>query len=146
MTNWVLKSRDWGLAAHSAVLGAAVLALACLVAPLAMVAGGVPGLAASAVAGGVCLLGAWAALLVCHAFRRTKYALAAVLAAMVPRMGIPLGLALLLHFRVPMLADGGLFYYLLVFYPVTLTLETLLVLPPADKPRTDSSPTDSAAR
>ena len=55
--------------------------------------------------------------------------LALVLVGMMIRMGIPLAAALTVYFRGGPLADAGFLYYLVVFYPVTLTAETLLFLP-----------------
>jgi len=48
---------------------------------------------------------------------------------MAARMGIPLAFALACHLRGGLLADAGLLYYLLLFYPVTLGVETAWLLP-----------------
>jgi len=48
---------------------------------------------------------------------------------MLIRMGIPLAAALLVFLRGGPLADAGFLYYLVLFYPVTLTAETFLLLP-----------------
>ena len=87
-------------------------------------------MAAAAAAGGVCLAGALAALLASHAVRRSP--LYAMLIAMILRMGIPLALALVVHVRGGVLADNGFFYCLVIFYPVTLAVETALSLPPRE--------------
>jgi len=87
------------------------------------------GIWAGAAAGGVCLLAAWIALIVGESLRRPQYALAGVLLAMLIRMGIPLAAALLVFLRGGPLADAGFLYYLVLFYPVTLTAETFLLLP-----------------
>ena len=56
-------------------------------------------------------------------------AIANVLVGMMLRMGMPLGVALAVHLRGGLLAGGGFLYYLLLFYPVTLGVETALTLP-----------------
>jgi hypothetical protein len=44
-------------------------------------------------------------------------------------MGVPLAAALIAVFAGGPLADAGFLYYLVVFYPITLAVETLLALP-----------------
>jgi hypothetical protein len=127
---WLAELSSRGLAARGALLAAVVLAEYALVGPLAGVLGGLPGVAAAAAAAGLCLAGAGLALVVSHAFcGRPKYALYGVLLGMALRMGIPLGLGLTCHILGMALARAGLLYYLLVFYPVTLGVETALSLP-----------------
>jgi hypothetical protein len=65
-----------------------------------------------------------------HLLRGPKHALAALLAGMAARMGIPLAFGLAIHLQGGPLAEAGLLYYLLVFYPVALAAETALSLPP----------------
>jgi hypothetical protein len=132
MKRWVAAMRDLGLAAQLAVLAGAVLAVWGLVAPVAGLVGGVAGLAAAATAGGVCWLGAAAALVASRAFGDGKRALSGVLYGMLLRMGIPLFSALALQMTVKYLADAHLLVYFLAFYPVTLLLETTLSLPRPD--------------
>ena len=45
------------------------------------------------------------------------------------RMGIPLLPVLLIHLQGGRLAEGGLLYYLLIFYPITLAVEIAISLP-----------------
>ena len=65
-------------------------------------------------------------------------------------MGIPLVGALVFHLQGGVLAEAGLLVYLVVFYPVSLGVETYLSLPPTgptrapgtgapDKPNSDPS-------
>ena len=54
--------------------------------------------------------------------------LALVLVGMMIRMGIPLAAALAVYFRGGPLADAGFLYYLVVFYPVTLTVGDVSLL------------------
>ena len=127
--NGFARLRSRGPLVQSAVLGLAVLAAYAVVAPVAGLLSGADGLAAAAVAAGLCLLGAILALLVCRSFRGPQRAWQGVLAGMLPRMGVPLAFALVLHLRGGPLAEAGLLVYLVVFYPVTLSLETALTLP-----------------
>ena len=111
-------------------------------APGCAAGGGVAGLAASATAAALCWLGAAAALVVARAFRDPKRVLHGVLYGMLLRMFIPLFAALALQWSAAALAEGYLLVYFLVFYPVTLFVETTLSLPQADAPdgRDDASP------
>ena len=54
------------------------------------------------------------------------------LLGMMVRMGIPLAAALIVYFSGGPLADAGFLYYLVVFYPVTLTAEIFLSRPHSD--------------
>jgi len=110
----------------------AVLVALVPVGPVAVCIGGGVALAAAAVAAVFCLAGASIALLVSHLLRGPKRALAALLAGMAARMGIPLAFGLAIHLQGGPLAEAGLLYYLLVFYPVTLAAETALSLPPTN--------------
>ncbi len=123
-----LRSAGWSIKA--VVLVVATALFIGLVAPVSYFLKGGDGVFASAAAGGLCLLGGLTALLVALPFQKTSIAWAGVLAGMLPRMFLPLGLGLLLYFRVGPLASGGLLYYLLVFYPVMLALGTAMSLPP----------------
>jgi len=89
---------------------------------------------AAAAAAGICLLGAVLALVVSHLLRGPKAVLYGMLMAMALRMGIPLVSALALHLQNGALAKAGVLYYFLVFYPVTLAVETVLSLPKTTPP------------
>ena len=54
---------------------------------------------------------------------------------MVLRMGIPLAIVVILHLVGGPLVQAGLLYYFLLFYPLTLAVETTLSLPSARSPR-----------
>ena len=118
-----------GLKAQSIVLGLAVLAVLGLVAPIAVVSSGWMGLAAAATASVACLLAGIVTLAVCRRLRDSDYAPYAVLIGMLPRMGIPLALAAIAIFLPGPLVESGLLVYLVVFYLVTLGLETVMSLP-----------------
>ncbi len=133
MNNWLASLRRVGLGAQSAVLLGAVLPVYAVVAPVACRLYGADGLAAAGLAAGLCLLGAELALVVCRLFRDPKDALYAVVFGMLLRMGIPLLAALVFCVRGGPLAEAGLLVYLVVFYPVTLSVETVLSVPPGGR-------------
>jgi hypothetical protein len=111
------------------VLTALVLAVFAIVGPAAVVIGGPMALMAAAVAAALCWAGAAIALTTSRFLPGPSLALAALSTGMVARMAIPLAAGLALHLRGGPLAEAGMLYYLLVFYPVTLAVETLLSLP-----------------
>ena len=124
-----------------AVLGAVVITAAAVVLPLGVaISGNRNGFLAGAAAGGVCLLAAWTALGLCEPFRRPKHMLAFVLVGMMIRIGIPLAAALTVYFIGGPLADAGFLYYAIVFYPLTLAVETFLSLPEYHPKRKDVLP------
>jgi hypothetical protein len=127
--------RSRGLAAQAAVLTVAVLAVYAVVAPVAAAISGLVGLAAAAVAAGLCLVGAGLALVASRRFRDPKNSLQGVLIGMLLRMGVPLFSALAIQVQGGSLAKAGVLIYLVVFYPVTLFVETALSLPSDDRAR-----------
>ena len=113
-----------------ALLVGCVFIAAAAILPLGWaISGNRAGLFAGAAAGGVCLLAAAMALILCEPFRKPQYMLTLVNVGMMIRMGIPLAAALAIHFRGGPLADAGFVYYAVVFYPVTLAAETFLAFP-----------------
>ena len=123
------RLRVYGLAAGALLLGLIVLGLYASVAPVAWFYGEVGGLLAAAAAAALCLVGAEIALAVSHLFRSPEHLPYRVLFGMAARMGIPLSVGLIIHLQGGVLAKAGLLYYLLVFYPITLAVETVLSLP-----------------
>ena len=134
MQGWLGRLQNQGLATQSALLGLAVLCVYLVVAPVAASLSGGAGLAAAAAAAGLCLLGAGSALVVTRPFRGPNYALFNLLIGMPLRMGLPLAVGLVLQWRGGLLAGAGVLYYLLVFYPIALGVETVLSLPTAERP------------
>jgi hypothetical protein len=115
---------------RAAFLGVAVLMAAAVVLPLGWaISHNSMGVFAGAAAGGVCLLAAWLALALSEPLRKPPQMLALVLVGMTIRMGFPLAAALTVYFLGGPLADAGFLYYLVGFYPVTLTVETFLSVP-----------------
>ena len=105
------------------------------VAPVANAVSGPAGLAAAAVAAGLCLTGAGLALAASRRFREPDNAWQGVLIGMLLRMGVPLLSALPIQFCGGRLAEAGVLVYLVVFYPVTLFVETALSVPLKDRQR-----------
>jgi hypothetical protein len=118
-----------GLAFRAILLGFAVLLAFTAVGPVAYCMGSWTGVAAAAVAGALCYAGAAMALFATYGLREPRYAMAALLIGMAFRMGVPLSLGAAIHFSGGSLAAAGVLYYLAAFYPVTLTVETVLSLP-----------------
>lgn len=145
MPNPLTSLRKQGWKAQSAALAGLVLLLYALVAPVAALLPRKGGLLAAAAAAGLCLLGAALALAVTHCFRDPKQLGQAFLVGMLPRMGIPAGGAVALQLLGGILATGGVLYYLLVFYPITLAAEAWLSLPPRDGPGQSLPPGESPA-
>ena len=129
VATWLADLRNRSIAARGTFLGLVVVGLYGLVAPVAGLCGGRVGLLAAAAAAVLCLAGSGLALVVSHALREPNHVLYGMLFGMAARMGIPLGFGLLCHVQSGALAEAGLLYYLLVFYPVTLGVETALSLP-----------------
>ena len=138
MISWLTNFRKRSLATRSAALGLVVVVCYAAVGPVAILVGGTAGMGAAAAAAGFCLTGAMVALVASHLLSGPKYALYGMLAGMAARMGIPLSLGLVCHFHGGALAEAGLVYYLLVFYPVTLAVETALSLPIAEPSQSGS--------
>ena len=135
MRSWIATLRNRGLVAQLSGLGLAVLVVYAVVAPVAGGISGLLGLAASATAAAACLLGAAAALVASRGFSRGERVLHGFLVGAALRTAVPLASALALQFSVKPLADAYLLIYFLVFYPVTLFVETFLSLPRAGGPR-----------
>jgi hypothetical protein len=129
MSTLLSRLRTQSLVVRAAILAMAPLPVLLVVAPFAVHYAGIAGLAAAAVAAGLCLAGAAAALPISDWLREPCEARAGLWAGTIVRMGVPLIGGLAIHFSGGLLADGGLIYYLLVFYPVTLAAGTVLALP-----------------
>lgn len=134
MSIWLEYLRTRSLIVKLVVLAAVVAVPLAVVGPIAGSSHGAAGWAAAATAAGLCLAGAAAALACASCVRDRKNAWKGVLAGMLPRMGIPLGFALFFHVQGGMLAEAGLLIWLVIFYPITLTVETVLSLPANESP------------
>ena len=129
MADWLRNLPNRSVTFQAALLGTVVIAVFVIVTPVALCASGPVGLAAAAAAAILCLTGTVAALTAGRLLRGPSRVLAAFMTGMAARMGVPLAFGLAIHLQGGPLAKGGLLYYLLVFYPVTLAVETMLSLP-----------------
>jgi len=123
------RLRSAGFFARVGLLAAVPVTLLAVTLPIAWSLSGTPGIAAAAIAAGVCLAGAVPALAAVYYLRGEKGALYGLLLAITFRMGIPLAFAMSPLFREGLLASVGIINYLLCFYMVTLAVETVLSLP-----------------
>jgi len=132
MSNWWQTLRSRSIIVRGGFLGAIVLVMSLVVGPIVGQRYGPAGVEAMGAAAAVCLLGAWVALAVAHWLRAPAHVLVGMLLGMAARMGIPLGFGVGCHLYGGALAEAGVLYYLLLFYPVTLGVETALSLPRTD--------------
>jgi len=106
------------------------VALACLVVglPIAYWSSGSDGVVAAVFASLVCLLAVMAAETSSTLFAGLADVTLRTGLAMLPRMGIPLGFLIVVYSRGGPLVEAGIVFYLLPFYLVVLTAETLLTV------------------
>jgi hypothetical protein len=95
---------------------------------------------AGAAAGIACLLAGLAGLGLREILHRPEHALAFLGLGMLFRMGIPLGAALAVYLFGGPLSAAAFLYYLVVFYPVMLAIETVLTLPDGSSSASESAP------
>jgi hypothetical protein len=86
------------------------------------------GVAAAAVAGIVCSVGALLALLVIGGVRQSSQVPSAYLLGVLFRMGLPLGIGMLLDWSGGPLAEAGVFGMMVVYFLIGLVVETALSL------------------
>lgn len=117
----------------SLTLACLLLAVAALVAGLA--AGwfayarhGSPGVAAVAVADVTCSLAAVVSLTIAYVLRGTPHAISGILGGTLVRMAAPLAVAVGCKLAAPELFQVGLLGWFLLFFLLTLCLETALLL------------------
>ena len=118
-----------GVARGTLVLVAVTL-VACL--PAALLGNllyGRAGVWAALTAAGLCVAGSVLGLVVVTLLRGQQ-AFAGVLAAMLPRMFVPLAGAVALRLNGGPLYEAGALYFVIGFYLLTLAAETLWLLPP----------------
>ena len=137
------RVRNGKLAVQLAALLVIVLCVFAVVAPIAGRLHGGLGIVAAAISAGLCLAGASVALAAASGARSTNHVLRAMLIGMIARMFIPLGFGVGIHFYSAPLADAGILVYLLVFYPVTLGVETALVMPKGGSTTSTSGQSES---
>jgi len=128
MNSSILSWLNRGLWAQASALALGTLLVYLLVALLAAWLGGRDSVLAAAVAAFLCLVGAEMGLLFGYPFRKTVLLWQGSLLGMFPRVGVPFGFGAVCYLRGRTLAEAGLLYYLVGFYPVTLALEMALML------------------
>ena len=134
MSEQPTSNRLLGVAVRSPLACCGLLALfVALIYPLvawyAHGKSGADGLLAAAVAGVVCWLSASAALLITAWFPGgPQAAVSRMMLSMLVRMGVPLAVGTILEFQFGPLADAGVFGLIVVFYLMTLLVETMLSL------------------
>jgi len=127
--------RQTSLIFRGVILAGAMLATGSIALPLVyIVLEDRVAMLAGAAAGTVCLVAGWSALGLRKILRGPEHTLAFLGLGMLFRMGMPLGAALAVYLLGGPLAGKVFLYYLIVFYPVMLAVETILTLPigPAD--------------
>ncbi|MGD0899653.1 MAG: hypothetical protein ABR915_17620 [Thermoguttaceae bacterium] len=129
MNSFWTQLPERSLAFRGGLLGLAVAVVAAGVLPVAGLVRGRAGLGAAALAAAICSVGAAGALVLSHLLRGPRLAIVSLLMGMAVRTGMPLVLAIAVQCWGGPLAEAGFLYYLLVFYPVTLGVETILSLP-----------------
>jgi len=134
MTTQAAQPRGLGSAHPGFVLGAAVLICLAIIGPAAYFRSGAAGLAAAGGAALACGAGAGVALFASLRLRGAPHLVTALAIGMFARMGIPLVAILAVQLLGGALAQVGFMYYVLMFYLVTLAVETALVLRRRDTP------------
>lgn len=116
------------LARACLALSAAVIVALAAIGSVARERQGDLGLEAAFLAALTCWLSAMAALLLAGRLRNTAHAVSGILGGTLMRTMIPLGVATAFQASGNALAQAGLFGYLVVFFLLTLTIETLLLV------------------
>lgn len=84
---------------------------------------------AATIAAMACLVGGVLALALGDLFHDPAQAFVGVLLGMFTGMGIPLAVAVACHLGGGELSRSGVMFYLLIYFPITLTVKTVLSLP-----------------
>jgi len=129
MSNWLTDLRRRSLAFRAMLLAGCIAVILGIVAPIANHFGGSLDVWGALAAASVCLVAGELALLASHIFRGPNQFLWGVLFGMAVRMGLPLVFALFVQFGGTPLAKSAVLIYLVIFFTVTLAVETTLSLP-----------------
>ncbi len=116
-----------------------LLVAAAIVIPVAYVVRQQAGAASAAVAWMTCFVSGLVALGLVRLFNGPNSVVPQVLLGMFPRMGIPLAVCMVAYLKGGALVDAGFVYYILVFYFVTLVVETVLLVGVAQERPTEKS-------
>lgn len=123
-----------GLVAQSLFVAAALSVAWLLVAPLAYGVSGLLGLKVALLAALLCWLGALFSLTISAFIRGGVSVMHRMALGMTARAMVPLVLGVGLHLKDVELAGAGLIFYVLVFYMVTLTADTALLVAQVPQP------------
>ncbi|MHB0955307.1 MAG: hypothetical protein ACYC6N_01170 [Pirellulaceae bacterium] len=116
-----------------------LLGSAAVVIPVACAVRQQAGIISALVAWVTCFVSGWMALHLARLFKGPRNVVPQVLLGMLPRMGIPLGVCMIVYLRGGSIAEAGFVYYILAFYFVTLVVETVLQVGDAQAHPTEKS-------
>ncbi len=127
-TTILAKLSSLGLGGKALALTGVVALAWLIIAPVAYVLSGGAGLLAAATGALLCWSGGELALLIASLFRTPNAAMFGLHVGMFPRPFLPLQFGVILHLRVPELAQSRMIISFLIFYAATLVTETALAL------------------
>lgn len=127
------------LPARAGLLAGSLLLAAAVVSPIAFSARGQAGLLAGLFAALVCLVPGLIALGLGEVFRGPQFALFNLLFGMLLRMGVPLAVCVAVYAIGGPLVEGGMAFSLLAFYPVMLSVETMLLAARAEDDQSEAA-------
>jgi hypothetical protein len=133
------------LPAAVALLSAFTLLFALAAGGFEYLRGGVVSVAAVAAAGFTCWVASVSSLVLSGAWRHSSKAITGILAGVMVRMSLPLGVALLAQMTAGPLARAGLFGWIVCFFLVTLLVETSLLVWLLNSPRPAVSPVNKGS-
>ena len=139
--SWIQRAGQWGLLARAGLLLALFAAFLLVSAPVALSLRGEAGLAAATLATAVCLVAGWLAMAATTWLAPPSQPAAHVLLGMILRMGLPLGLCLVILQYSAWLKDAGFGWYLVAAFSLGLAIETLLTVGQLQSHATYQSPT-----
>lgn len=125
---WLSRGRNHPVVAGSVVVAASLLLVGCAVLPVAWALGGIAGLAGAGLAMLICLVCGVLAVVVTSLFDRPEMVLQQVVFGMGIRTVLPLAVCGVVSYRGGWLMEGGMVFYLLIFYFVVLLADTLVLL------------------
>jgi hypothetical protein len=121
-----MKFRQLGLLSACVILSLLVVIAFPVVGYFAYVKFSVAGVKSAGIASGVCWLAATAALLVTGFVKQSPSGVAGILVACALRFGLPLTAGIVLQSAGGALAESGFLSWIVVFYLITLAVETTL--------------------
>ncbi|OHB78096.1 MAG: hypothetical protein A2W31_13230 [Planctomycetes bacterium RBG_16_64_10] len=132
------RIRATGFVRRVGGLAVVVTASVAVLSPVALWMGGSAGLWAAGAGAAACLAGGISAEVAANWLSHERRPLAAILAGMLLRMAVPLVALVIVHYHGGVLVQGGMVYYVLAFYLITLMAETWMALGEANPRRGES--------